>query len=94
MADQLHSLLTLHTLAAPYGGGLKPELVALLSERDRAASDGAVPLPVRQASAGPAFQRATDEELAAAGVPRIGEQRGHGRAQSAPDAVMKPRRNP
>ncbi|MEM6677817.1 MAG: hypothetical protein AAF675_08095 [Pseudomonadota bacterium] len=74
MADQLHHLLSLHALAAPYGDGLKPELLALLTERERLAARGAVPLPTRQVSAGPAQQHATDEELAAAGVPRIGRR--------------------
>ncbi|MEM6622749.1 MAG: hypothetical protein AAF674_11015 [Pseudomonadota bacterium] len=75
MAGDLQFLLSLHKMAAPFGSGLKPELAKMLAERaqqaDRAA-EGAVPLGAPLASVGPAHQAATDAQLSAAGIPRIG----------------------
>ncbi|MEM8698681.1 MAG: hypothetical protein AAGF44_05890 [Pseudomonadota bacterium] len=59
----MRNLLLLHDLAAPFGGGLKPELEALLRSETEIAAQGAIPLPVTLHSAGPARQHASAAEL-------------------------------
>lgn len=77
MADDFSWLLKMNELASRHGDGLKPELAKMLGARAEAQLQGAVPLPVRAASSGPAHQFATKEELDRAGIPvlRRTEQR-------------------
>lgn len=56
MSGDLQRLLTLHDIAARDGCGLLPELEALLRAETDAMLNGAIPLPVRTHSAGPAHQ--------------------------------------
>lgn len=75
MTKDLAGLLLLHDLAAPSGGGLKPELLALLRREQAAAGQGAIPLGQPARSAGPARQNATAEQLAAPGIAVLGAAR-------------------
>ncbi|MEL6689543.1 MAG: hypothetical protein AAFP28_04425 [Pseudomonadota bacterium] len=65
----LSGLVALDQIAAQKGDGLNPKLRELLTRGRSHEAQGAVTLPTVQASAGPAEQRATPEELEAAGIP-------------------------
>ncbi|MEM6547290.1 MAG: hypothetical protein AAF713_06045 [Pseudomonadota bacterium] len=92
MADFLQRLLALHSVAARYGSGLKPELAALLREREEQARLGAIPIPVRPVSAGPASQCFDDDDLSAAGVVVLADARQREQGTRVPVATGSARR--
>ena len=68
MADDISRLLAMHDQASAFGDGLKPELLRLLRHTASQSAMGAIPLRMRAKSAGPAEQRATEEQLSSAGI--------------------------
>jgi len=63
MSDTFNGFLSAHRLAAPWGQGLKPELLELLERSERLRYRGVEPLDVPQASSGPAHQRTSRDTL-------------------------------
>ncbi|MEM7188926.1 MAG: hypothetical protein AAF439_04875 [Pseudomonadota bacterium] len=72
MSSGLEFLFRLDALATRPGDGLHPRLVEVLCARQQPFPEGVVHLPCPQVSSGPAEQPASDAELQAAGIPRIG----------------------
>ncbi|MEM6943976.1 MAG: hypothetical protein AAF565_09545 [Pseudomonadota bacterium] len=87
MSDCLTRLLHMHDLAAPHGGGLKPELAAMLRERLNGPAAGVTPLPVPVASAGPAHQPVSEAALDDAGIPILDRWRGRTACESKQDVA-------
>lgn len=71
MAHDFHWLLAMHTTAARFGDGLKPELAARLGGHATRFGPDVRPLGRVPVSAGPADQFATKAQLAKLGIPSI-----------------------
>ena len=72
---EITGMLALHNLAAKFGDGLKPEFLAKLTKDDDSALNGVSRLNAPIASAGPAHQIATPEQLRDGGIPVLSDYR-------------------
>lgn len=77
MAGGFDWMLNLNGLATKPGDGLNPRLLELLRARQTPLPSDVPTLPTTYASSGLANQTYSQDDLKAAGIPRIGTARGH-----------------